>query len=303
MNRDNRPDVAAQRPHGQHEVSTEVRSWLQQPLRREWLDAVLPPSHRLRFRPDDRRRPWVLKPGDGADSRPRAFETCDDALAHATAALGWTAQDLEARFLAYYRHVHAYVASRPDRNAWAHGPDPIHDVYLADFKLDRRGPCAASIVDATSGQCIDRVSLEPGTGLGLAAADMLVDGLDPDDIVLRGLYYDPVSATLTFDEHEALAGRFIAQGQDVVEIETERLSRLELEPATPAVPDILKAVRRGEAIIERIGTALVHAGRSGPHERARLFVDAADLVRLAYGLAEWQAPVESIDRARKKDKA
>ena len=179
MNRDNHPNVAAQRAHGQHELSTEVRSWLQQPLRREWLDGVLPPNHRLRFRPDDRRRPCVLKPGDGADSQPWASETCDDALAHATAALGWTAQHLEARFLAYYRH----------------------------------GPCAASIVDATSGQCIDRVSLEPGTGLGLAAADMLVDGLDPDDIVLRGLYYDPVSATLTFDQHEALAGRFIAQGR------------------------------------------------------------------------------------------
>ena len=287
-----------------HDAGAALRAWLARPLRRDWLAHALDPHVAFRHRPGARQTrrpgrpgrpgrpsrptPWLLEWRDGRDA-PTAFETHDAALVHAAAALGWRPDGLEARFGPDYALALDYVSAPDNPNDWACGPDPIQDVYLVDVEVPGRGALRARLVEAVSGRYVETVPLDDDTPLGLAVAEMLADGVDPGEILVRDLHYDPVSDTLSFDAREALAARFIAQGQDVVEIEADRLGELEYEPGDVACP--AEGVARAGALLARMQSRLAGAAAC-PHERARLFVEAVALARLARSLAEVEAPPE-----------
>ena len=282
-----------------HDAGAALRAWLARTLRRDWLAHALDPHVAVRHRPGDRstRRPgrpsrptpWHLEWRDGRDDAPTAFETHDAALVHAAAALGWRPDSLEARFGPDYALALDYVSAPDNPNDWACGPDPIQDVYLVDVEVPGRGVLRARLVEAASGRHVETVPLGHDTPLGLAVAEMLADGEDPGGVLVRDLHYDPVSDTLSFDAREALAARFIAQGQDMVEIEADRLGELEYEPGDVACP--AEGAARAGALLARMQSRLAGAAAC-PHERARLFVEAVALARLARSLAEVEAPPE-----------
>ena len=282
-----------------HDAGAALRAWLERPLRREWLAHALGAHVAVRYRPSERpgftgrRRepptPWHLEWRDGRDDAPAAFETHDDALVHAAAALGWRPEDLEARFGPYYALALEYVSAPDNPNDWARGPDPIQDVDLVDVEVPERGALRARLVEAGSGRFVETVPLADDTPLGLAVAEMLADGADSGEILVRDLHYDPVSDTLSFDAREALAARFIAQGQDVVALEAERLAGLEYEPGD--VADAVEGTVRAGALLARMQARLAGAAAC-PLMRARLFVEAVALARLARSLAEVETPPE-----------
>ena len=280
-----------------HDAGAALRAWLARPLRREWLAHALDPHVALRHRPGERsaRRPgrpsrptpWHLEWRNGRDDAPAAFETHDAALVHAAAALGWRPDALEARFAACYALALEYVSAPDNPNDWARGPDPIQDVDLVDVEVPARGALRGRLVEAGSGRYVETVPLADDTPLGLAVAEMLSDGAEPGEVLVRDLHYDPVSDTLSFDAREALAARFIAQGQDVVALEAERLAALEYEPGD--VADAVEGTVRAGALLTRMQARLAGAAAC-PLMRARLFVEAVALVRLARSLAEVETP-------------
>ena len=292
-------------PGERHGANAALRAWLARPLRRDWLAHALEPHVAFRHRPGDRQTrrpgrpgrpgrpsrptPWHLEWRDGRDDAPTAFETHDDALVHAAAVLGWRADGLEARFGPDYAFALDYVSAPDNPNDWARGPDPIQDVYLVDVEVPGRGALRARLVEAGSGRHVETVSLGHDTALGLAVSEMLTDGVDPGEVLVRDLHYDPVSDTLSSDAREALAARFVAQGQDPVEIETDRLGELEYEPGDVTCP--AEGTARAGALLARMQSRLAGAAVS-PHERARLFVEAAALARIVRSLAEVEAPPE-----------
>ena len=281
-----------------HDAGAALRAWLARPLRREWLAHALGAHVAVRYRPGERsaRRPgrpsrptpWHLEWRDGRDES-AAFETHDAALVHAAAALGWRPDDLEARFGAHYALALEYVSAPDNPNDWARGPDPIQDVYLVDVEVPGRGALRGRLVEAGSGRFVETVPLDDDTPLGLAVSEMLADGTEPGEVLVRDLHYDPVSDTLSFDAREALAARFIAQGQDVVEIETDRLAGLEYEPGDVACA--VEGTARAGALLARMQSRLPGAAAC-PLMRARLFVEAVALARLACSLAEVEASPE-----------
>ena len=290
-----------------HDAGAALRAWLARPLRREWLAHALGAHVAVRYRQIDRPRftgrrrkpptPWHLEWRDGrGDEAPAAFETHDDALVHAAAALGWRPDDLEARFGAHYALALEYVSAPDNPNDWARGPDPIQDVYLVDVEVPERGALRGRLVEAGSGRFVETVPLDDDTPLGLAVAEMLADGTEPGEVLVRDLHYDPVSDTLSFDAREALAARFIAQGQDVVEIETDRLAGLEYEPGD--VADAVEGTVRARTLLARMQARLAGA-TACPLMRARLFVEAVALARLARSLAEVEAPPGGESGAQK----
>lgn len=284
-----------------HDTGAALRAWLERPLRREWLAHALDPHVAVRHRPGERQTrrpgrpgrpsratPWLLEWRDGRDA-PNAFETHDAALVHAAAALGWRPDDLEARFGPHYALALDYVSAPDNPNEWARGPDPIQDVYLVDVESPARGALRARLVEAASGRFVETVPLADDTPLGLAVAEMLADGAAPGEILVRDLHYDPVSDTLGFDACEALAARFIAQGQDVVELEAERLAGLEYEPGDVACA--VEGTARAGVLLAQMQAHLPGAATC-PLMRARLFVDAVTLARLARSLVEVDTPPE-----------
>ena len=288
-----------------HDAGAALRAWLARPLRREWLAHALGAHVAVRHRPGERsvRRPgrpsrptpWHLEWRDGRAGAPAAFETHDAALVHAAAALAWRPDDLEARFGPHYVLALDYVSAPDNPNEWARGPDPIQDVYLVDVEVPGRGALRGRLVEAGSGRFVETVPLDDDTPLGLAVAEMLADGTEPGEVLVRDLHYDPVSDTLSFDVHEALAARFIAQGQDVVEIETDRLAGLEYEPGD--VADAVEGTVRAGALLARMQARLAGAAAC-PLMRARLFVEAVALVRLARSLAEVETQPEGESGAQ-----
>ena len=281
-----------------HDAGAALRAWLARPLRRDWLAHALRAHVAVRYRSPEpprftgRRRklptPWLLEWRDGHHA-PAAFETHDAALVHAAAALGWRPDGLEARFGPDYALALEYVSGPDNPNDWAGGADPIQDVYLVDVEVPERGAVRGRLVEAASGRFVETVSLDDDTPLGLAVAEMLADGEEPGEVLVRDLHYDPVSDTLAFDVREALAARFVAQGQDVVEIEAERLGELEYEPG--AVADAFEGTVRAGTLLARMQARLAGAAAC-PLMRARLFVEAVALVRLARSLAEVETPPE-----------
>ena len=283
-----------------HDAGAALRAWLSRPLRRDWLAHALRAHVAVRHRPGERsaRRPgrpsrptpWCLEWRNARDDdASAAFETHDAALVHAAGALGWRPDDLEARFGPDYALALEYVSAPDNPNDWAGGADPIQDVYLVDVEVPERGALRGRLVEAASGRFVETVPLDDDTPLGLAVAEMLADGAEPGEVLVRDLHYDPVSDTLGFDVREALAARFIAQGQDVVEIEAERLAGLEYEPGDVADP--FEGTVRAGVLLERMQARL--AGTAAcPLMRARLFVEAVALVRLARSLAEVETPPE-----------
>ena len=281
-----------------HDASAALRAWLTRPLRRDWLAHALGAHVAVRHCPGERsaRRPgrpsrptpWYLEWRDGRDA-PAAFETHDAALVHAASALGWRPDDLEARFGPDYALALEYVSAPDNPNDWAGGADPIQDVYLVDVEVPERGALRGRLVEAASGRYVETVSVADDTPLGLAVAEMLADGAEPGEVLVRDLHYDPVSDTLSFDVREALAARFVAQGQDVVEIEAERLAGLEYEPGD--VADAFEGTVRAGTLLARMQARLPGAATC-PLKRARLFVEAVALVRLARSLAEVETPPE-----------
>ena len=281
-----------------HDAGAALRAWLARPLRRDWLAHALGAHVALRHRSGDRsaRRPgrpsrptpWHLEWRDGRDA-PAAFETHDAALMHAATALGWRPDDLEARFGAHYALALEYVSAPDSPNDWAGGADPVQDVCLVDVEVPERGALRGRLVEAASGRFVETASLDDDTPLGLAVAQMLADGAEPGEVLVRDLHYDPVSDTLAFDVREALAARFVAQGQDVVEIEAERLAGLEYEPGD--VTDAFEGTVRAGVLLERMQARLAGAAAC-PLMRARLFVEAVALVRLTRSLAEVETPPE-----------
>ena len=218
----------------------------------------------------------------------RASETHDEALAHVAAALRWHTDALAARFAACYAFVLEYVSSPSNPNAWTGCMDPIAEVCLVDPEMPAKGTPLARLIDAVSGRFAETVRLDDDTPLGFAVSGMPADGEEPGELVVRGLHYDPVSGTLSFDEREALVGRFIAQGQNVVELETERLAELRYGSVPCGVRSVPEGTRCAGAILARMRERLPAAACL--HERARIFVDAGELVRLALALGELNAP-------------
>ena len=284
-----------------HDAAAALRKWLVRPLRRDWLAHALRPHVAVRYRPPSGRpgftgrrreppRPWHLEWRDGRDDdAPAAFETHDAALVHAAAALGWRPDDLEARFAAHYALALEYVSAPDNPNDWAGGADPIQDVVLVDVEVPERGALRGRLVEAASGRFVETVALGDDTPLGLAVSEMLADGAEPGEVLVRDLHYDPVSDTLAFDVREALAARFVAQGQDVVAIEAERLAGLEYEPGDVADP--FEGTVRAGTLLARMQARLPGAAAC-PLKRARLFVEAVALVRLLRSLAEVETPPE-----------
>ena len=283
-----------------HDAGAALREWLERPLRREWLAHALRAHVAVRHRQTERPRftgrrrepprPWHLEWRDGRDDgAPAAFETHDAALVHAAAVLAWRPDDLEARFGPHYALALEYVSAPDNPNDWAGGPDPIQEVYLVDVEVPERGALRGRLVEAASGRFVETVPLDDDTRLGLAVAEMLADGAEPGEVLVRDLHYDPVSDTLSFDAREALAARFVAQGQDVVELEAERLAGLEYEPGD--VADAVEGTVRAGALLARMQSRLPGAAAC-PLMRARLFVEAVALVRLVRSLAEVETPPE-----------
>lgn len=287
-----------------HDAGAALRAWLARPLRRDWLAHALGAHVAVRHRSGERQTrrpgrpgrpgrpsrptPWLIEWRDGRDAS-GAFETHDAALVHAATALGWRPDDLEARFAAHYALALEYVSAPDNPNDWAGGADPIQDVYLVDVEVPERGALRGRLVEAASGRFVETVPLDDDTPLGLAVAEMLADGAEPGEVLVRDLHYDPVSDTLGFDVREALAARFIAQGQDVVEIEAERLAGLEYEPGDVADP--FEGTVRAGVLLARMQARLPGAAAC-PLVRARLFVEAVALVRLVRSLAEVETPPE-----------
>ena len=291
--------------HGEgHDAGAALLAWLARPLRRDWLAHALAAHVAVHHRPGARQTrrpgrpgrpgrpsrptPWLLEWRDGRDV-PAAFETHDAALVHAAAALGWRPDGLEARFGPDYALALDYVSAPDNPNDWARGPDPIQDVYLVDVEVPGRDALRARLVEAASGHPVETVPLDDDTPLGLAVSEMLADGVDPGEVLVRDLHYDPVSDTLSFDAREALAARFIAQGQDVVEIEADRLGALEYAPGDVACA--VEGTARAGALLARMQSRLASVVTCS-HERARLFVEAVALARLARSLAEVDTPPE-----------
>ena len=74
----------------------------------------------------------------------------------------------------------------------------------------------------------------------------------------------------------------------MVELETERLAELQYDSVPCGVRAVPEGTRCAGAFLARMRERLPAA--ACPHERARIFVNAGELVRLALALAELDAP-------------